>query len=291
MSKRRKPADTSAARSKPREVYVARPFQGLPDEPDWIALRELVPAASAPLRLAGAFAEEFPDRTVVLATVLPGAVPAMSRLDGQVFLAMQRHVQSGDVSRDLAVALECALRTELGEAVTIPGVPGRGPRLQDLLEPDPLVVTVHDGFEFWLVDPANIDPAVTATLQQANASIYPTVRLAAAGAAYWCRVPDKSHLRWVLPQEEDVALRALARLAAQGDLGLGEGTRFAGMFRALGLLIPVWDLPKDTPGADWEQPLAAFVKRYDEAVAGDEPLDAAQRRARQGLIGRQLTLR
>ena len=42
-----------------------------------------------------------------------------------------------------------------------------------------------------------------ASLERANASIYPTVRLAAAHAAYWCRVPDKSHVRWVLAEQED----------------------------------------------------------------------------------------
>lgn len=292
MSKRRRPAGSAPAKPpKPREVYVTRAFQGLPGEPDWIALRELVPAASAPLALAGEFAQRYGDRPVLLATVLPGAVPAMSRVDGQVLLALQRHVQSGDVSRDLAVALECALAVEPGQPVAVPALPGPGPRLQDVLDPRPLDVTVHEGFEFWLEDPAAADAAVTATLQQANASIFPTVRLAAAPAAYWCRVPDKSHLRWVLPQTEDEALAGLARLAALGDLGLGEGTRFAGMFRAHGLLIPVWDLPRPVPGPDWEEPLAAFAKRYDEAVASTEPLTAAQRRARQGLIGRQLTLR
>ena len=37
--------------------------------------------------------------------------------------------------------------------------------------------------------------------------------------------------------------------------------------------------------------MAEFAKRYAEAVADKEPLDAAGRRARQGLLGRQLTLR
>ena len=63
------------------------------------------------------------------------------------------------------------------------------------------------------------------------------------------------------------------------------------MFRAHGLLVPVWDLPRDPAAADWEAPLADFAKRYAEALADTDPLDAAGRRARQGLLGRQLTLR
>ena len=40
---------TAPKREKVRDIFVARPFEGLADEPEWIALRELVPAASAPL--------------------------------------------------------------------------------------------------------------------------------------------------------------------------------------------------------------------------------------------------
>ena len=138
---------------------------------------------------------------------------------------------------------------------------------------------------------AGEDPNVAASLERANASIYPTVRLAAARAAYWCQVPEKSHVRWVLPEDEDVALDALARLSATGGLLLGEGTKFAGMFRAHGLLVPVWDLPREPGAAEWEVPVADFAKRYADAVAVAEPLTPAERRARQGLLGRQITLR
>lgn len=295
MSKRRKnPRSAEQAapkRQKVRDIFVARPFEGLADEPEWVALRELVPAASAPLRLAPDLAAEHGDRTVILATVLPMAWPAMTRPDGRVFIGLQRHVQSGDVSRDLAVALLRALATEPGRTVSVPPLPGEGPRLQDVLADGPLDITLHEGFDFWLDDGAVDDPNVKASLERANSSIYPTKRLAAARAAYWCRVGAKSHVRWVLGDDEDAALNALSRLSAAGELVLGENTRFAGMFRAHGLLVPVWDLPAEPEAEEWEGPLAGFVKRYTEALAVTEPLDAAQRRSRQGLLGRQLTLR
>ena len=64
MSKRAKtPRGRSAdgeKRQKIRDVYVGRPFEGLADEPEWIALRELVPAASAP---AEAGAADWPSGT------------------------------------------------------------------------------------------------------------------------------------------------------------------------------------------------------------------------------------
>ena len=75
---------------------------------------------------------------------------------------------------------------------------------------------MHDGFEFWLDPDATDDPNVKASLERANAAIYPTVRLSAAPAAYWCRVPDRAHVRWVLTEDEDPALDALARLSAAG---------------------------------------------------------------------------
>ena len=115
------------------------------------------------------------------------AWPAMTKPDGRIFIGLQRHVQSGDVSRDLAVALLCALDTTPGQPVAVPALPGPGPRLQDVLADGPLDVTLHEGFEFWLDPDAADDPNVKASLERANASIYPTAKLAAAPAAYWCR--------------------------------------------------------------------------------------------------------
>jgi Family of unknown function (DUF5926) len=291
MSKRRNRPQGAPKREKIRDIFVARPFEGLADETEWIALRELVPAASAPLRLKPEIIAEYGDRPVTLSTVLPMAWPAMTRQDGRVFIGLQRHVQSGDVSRDLSVAILCALRTEPGETVAVPPLPGEGPRLQDILEDGPLEVTLHDGFEYWLDSEQAQDENVKASLERANSSIYPTVRMAAAHSAYWCRVPDKAHVRWVLPDEEDGALDALARLSAAGELVLGDDTKFAGMFRAHGRLVPVWDVPGEPEGADWEAPLADFVKRYNDTLGDKTPLDVAARRAKQGLVSRQLTLR
>jgi uncharacterized protein DUF5926 len=283
--------DDSAGRQRQRDVFVARPFAGLADEAEWVALRELVPAATAPLRLAPDLLAEYGERPVSVATVLPMAWPAMTRPDGRVLLGLQRHAHSGDASRDLAAALLRALRTPPGQSVSVPPLPGPGPRLADVLDDGPLDITVHEGFDFWLDMDASDDPNVKASLERANASIYPTVRLSAGRAAYWCRVPDKAHVRWVLPDDEDAALDALARLAAAGGLPLGDGTRFAGMFRAHGLLVPVWDLPSAPEAGEWEAPLAAFAGRYADALAVGQPLTPAERRSRQGLLGRQLTLR
>lgn len=276
---------------KVRDVFVARPFEGLADEAEWVALRELVPAATAPLQLSGEYAEKHGDRQVTLATILPMAWPALTKPDGRIFLGLQRHIRSGDVNRDLAVALLSALEGEPGMPVSVPALPGEGPRLADILADAPLEVTLHEGFDFWLDADQERDAEVTSSLEAANSSIYPTVRMDAARAAYWCRVPEKAHVRWVLPDAEEQALNALARLSAAGTLKLTDETKFAGMFRAHGLLVPVWDLPSAPEAAVWEEPLREFSARYDEAKTQDAPLTSAERRAKQGLFGRQLTLR
>ena len=49
-------ATRPAMAARPRHadtLLVDRPFRGLPSEPDWVALREIVPAATAPLALLG----------------------------------------------------------------------------------------------------------------------------------------------------------------------------------------------------------------------------------------------
>lgn len=268
-------------------ALVTRPFAGLRSECDWIALRELVPAGTSPLRLTG----EHASREVTLATVLPMALPALTRADGRILVGLQVSSSGDDVSREVADALLRALAAEPSSMLASEGLPGEGPRLQDLLADEPLQVTVHDDFGFWLdgSEPGSAD--VAASLEQANAAVMPTVRLTGVEAVYWCQLGDKAHLRWVLPHEEDVLLDALARLSAAGTLDLGAGTRYAGSFRAHGVLTPVWDLPRDAPASDWEAPAAAFADRLASALAAGGELTDAERRARAGLRGRQLTLR
>jgi hypothetical protein len=269
------------------DVAVARPFEGLPAECDWVAMRELVPSATAPLTLKDS------DREVTLATLLPLALPAIVRADGRVLLGLQVHARSGDVSRDVAHVLEQALAAEPGTMISTTGLPGPGPRLQDLLDgATPVEPAVHRDFAFWLEGSTSEDPEVAASMERANAAVVPTARLdQKLGSAYWCRIGEKAHLRWVMPYEEDALLDALARLGAAGSLHLGDDTRYAGSFRAHGLLVPVWDLPAGAPAGQWEEPAAELAGRLEEALGSDAPLSSAERRSRDGIRGRQLTLR
>jgi hypothetical protein len=266
-------------------AFVSRPFEGLAGECDVIALRELVPAATAPLTVPGT------DREVRLCTLLPMAAPAMVRDSGAIWLGLQVAHQYGDPARDLGAVLESALATEKAGIVGLTSAPGEGPRLQDLISNDSLDITVHDGFGYWIDDIEDQDESMVAALEQANDSANPTTRLHSVEAAYWTNVGTKEHLRWVMPHQEDELLTALARLHAAGQDSVADGSRFVGMFRAHGLLAPVWDLPVGTGADVLEDPAAKFAAALSDALAQGGDLSAEERSARAGLANRQVTIR
>ena len=270
----------------PAPTYVARPFAGLAGEADIIAMREIVPAATAPVKLREG------GRSVVLCSLLPGAAPALVRQDGTIWLGLQVQHSFGDPSRDLGAVLERALDAEPGEVVGLTTAPGEGNRLQDLLTDDAVQVTVHDGFDFWVADVDDPTGAVAASLEAANAAAHPSVRLESVDAAYWTDVTTKEHLRWVMPHDdEEQLLTGLARLHAAGKDSLVEGARLVGMFRTQGVLVPVWDLPLGTGAEVLETPAVRFAEDLTAAVADDRPLTPEERSARSGLANRQLTIR
>lgn len=272
------------------QTLVRRPFAGLPNETDWVALREIVPSATAPLTLRPEYAAPLEGRPVTLATVLPLAWPALVRTDGDVYVGLQTATSGGDASRDIADALLRAVESEPGTPVPF-GRAGEGPRLQDVLVDEPLDITVHSGFDFWLEGTGEQTADVTASMERASASVVPTARLSGVEAAYWCRIGPKEHLRWVMPHDEEPLLDALARLHARGEDGLGESTRLIGTFRAHGLLVPVWDLAPGTEADEVEEPAAAFAVRLAAALEDTADLTEPERRARAGLTNRQVTLR
>ena len=272
--------------------YVARPFEGLPGEPDWVAAYELLPAATATLTLkAGAVPEGSPE-TVTLASVLPMAWPALRRQGGEVLIASQSGSSSGDPSRDLAQALLTALAAEPGAPIQqLPRSTAETPRLQELIEADaPFEITVHEGFDFW-VDGQEVTGEAAASLERANESVVPTVAIAGTPSTYWCRIGDRTYIRHVLADDEDTATAALARLQAKGEANLDEERRLLGAFRAGGLLVPVWEVAPDSDPSEHESAVADFAARYATAAASTDELTAEERRARSGLLSRQVTLR
>ena len=278
-----------AARAAKR--VVTRPFEGLPSETDWVAMREFVPAATAPLTLKAKYAED--GQEVIVASVLPMAWPALKRDTGAVLVAMQTLTSSNDPSRDIAGSLLAALANAPGHPVeTVPPDAASGPRLQDVVNlRSPFELTVHESFDFWVEGAEDATGELAASLERAKQGATPTVKLPGVTSAYWSVAPSRNHVRWVMSHPEGALTDALARLQAAGELNLGDGTRYAGSFRALGLMVPVWDLPSDVTAPEIEGEVLGFEKRLNHALAVEEPLDSAERRARDGLLNRQVTLR
>ncbi|HEX4704650.1 MAG TPA: DUF5926 family protein [Pseudonocardiaceae bacterium] len=280
----------------PVDVAVGRPFEGLAGECELVALREFVPSATVALPLL------VPDaRAVTLATVLPMAAAGLVRSDGVAYVGMQVQTRSGDIGRDVARSIRWALTAEPGEVLSVVGPAEQDPenieRLVDLIDPKAeLSPELHADFSWWM--PADADEPtgeVALSLERANAAILPTDRLTADGvrAAYWVDAGERAHLRWVRPEPEEELLAALARLSVRGELDLGEGSRYAGSFRAHGVLVPVWDLDREMHAREWDEPAKALNDRLADAIGSlaDEPTTEAERRARDGLRGRQVTLR
>lgn len=268
-------------------AFVARPFEGLPFEADLICLRELVPAATASAKLKA----EFGGQEITITSLLPAAWQAWHREDGEILAGMQVPVSSTDASRDVAHGILAAVDAEPGTTVEATTEPGQGPRLQDILDTDhPFDIRVLETFEYWKLSEAETDSDVAAALEQANDSISPTEKLASVKSAYWTEMSGRTYVRWARPEGEDAIVDALASLQVEGlnDLG-GPGT-FLGYFRAHGIIVPVWELEFGTQVDDIEEPIAEFGKRLDTTMNSGESLSTEARRARSGIVARQLTI-
>lgn len=282
------------AQKKPSRVpFAARPFDGLPGETSWVAMREILPAATASI----SFSYDGTDHNATVATVLPLAWAGLHRADGQLFVATQSGAGSGDLSRDLAAALIATVDVQPGQPIPkTPQVTAETPRLQDLLTGEIARLELHDGFEFW-VGQDDLDEATARSLEDANAAINPTEALPTADSAYWCRIGERTYVRWVLPHDEDEATAALARLHAASRDTLGDGEddgRLLGAFRTCGLLVPVWEVDASRAPASYNDAMGALKERFEEALASvraGEALTDEERRARAGLVSRQITIR
>ncbi|WP_138997917.1 DUF5926 family protein [Rhodococcus zopfii] len=295
-----KPGSNRAAKLEQRRAEreaasssVTRPFEGLAAECDLVALREFVPSALVELPLA----TPVEGRTLIAATVLPGAVAALVRNEGDdvvAYVGLQLAAPGSDPAADLGAAIEWARTAEPGTSLQSAGADADTPRLQDLLVADAVPsITVHQDFNWWIPEGVEIAADVAHTVSHANDAIMPSARLSGDGlvGAWWVDAGEKAHLRWVRPEDEDALMVALSRVHAAGGLNVGEGSRFAGSFRTHGLLVPVFDLDPEKHPDEWIAPTLEFGARLDDALADDTPLTAAERRSRDGLRGRQVTLR
>lgn len=251
-------------------AFVARPFAGLTNEAGFVAMREILGAASmkATLNSGG---------EVTFATILPDQVAAMRTGSGRILIGMQTPTGTGDASRDLAAAVLAA--QELGNNEDLASAPMGGTnRLQDLLA-DVAPLQLHEQFDFWELPGEEIE--------HASHGIVPTALIAAD--IYWVAFPDRTVVRWVIADDEDAVLDALARLAAAGTLPINDNAKYLGAFRADGIMIPVWEVHGDAKSV--RSDVVALQERFIKSRGSTSPLTDVERRARSGVVGRNLTLR
>ncbi|MDO4910888.1 MAG: DUF5926 family protein [Corynebacterium sp.] len=261
-----------------------RPFGGFESEADLVALQVFVPAATVDAKLKSG-------TEVKLVTVLPGAVAALVREDGK-FVALQTNTGSQNPGRDLAYQFAWVENAKPGEQLNSSANDGTQPALTDIFEGigD---ITVEDNFDWWLPAGASqVDPQYRELLQRATDAIMPTQHVDAdvTGSAWWVDAGAKAHIRWVRTDDEEPLLKALARVGAAGDLHLGEDTKFAGVFRTHGLVVPVFDLDPTMGAEEFKAPLEAVAKKI-EAAFGDQELSPEERRYLENIKSRQVTIR
>lgn len=287
--KRYKVCHGKASRAARTPAPPARSFEGLALEGDLVALRDLVPAANFDITTTA----EYGSRTITVCTVLPGACAAQHFNDGQVRIGLQVMTKSDDVTRDVGATITAILDTEPGSTLAAPPLTGDRPRLQDVIDPaSSPQIRIFETFDFWQQDPDNPNDQLTHAIEHANQAITPTDKLLSVNSAYWCTLDGVPHLRWILPDDEERVLNALCRLhAARENTLADEDCKYLGAFRTHGLVVPVWQLPAGWTSEDTEDPAAAWYGRYQKALASDAPLTPDERRARGGIVSRQLTLR
>ena len=276
-------------------AFVPRPFEGLPFETDLVSLRELVPAATATAKLT----EEYGGDDVTFATLLPAAWQAMNRQDGVLMAGLQTPHSSPDPSRDLAAAILKVKEQGPGAYAEPNSNPGEGPRLQDILDTSvPFKVTVKETFDYWLPEEVDLpedsafsEEQLREGLEQANQRISPTEKLVSAEGCYWTEMAGRCYVRWAFTEPEDTVMDGLARLHAAGENNLGGLGKYLGCFRAHGIVIPVWELNENQTPDDVDAALGDFAKKLHAAMDETGSLTPEQRRAKSGVVSRQLTIR
>ncbi|MFY9190440.1 MAG: DUF5926 family protein [Lawsonella sp.] len=283
-----------AARAAERAALNVDPrvFRGVAAEYDLIAMREFVASATFPTTVTSPSG----DVEVHICTVLPGAIPALrfeEEFGGTRMVAVQSPTPSNNPAQDLAASIEWVLTAEPGENTRRVEATEDTPALTDYLSAEEAPqVTVHDNFNWWIPEDAELDAQMHKGINAANDAMMPSVRLEAdKGAAYWTNAGDKAHVRWVRPEEEDDIFRALVKVHAAGELTLGEGSRYAGMFRAHGRIVPVFDVEVDQPADIWQEALEQLGAAIDKVMGDKSPYTAEERKSRNLLNSRQITIR
>ncbi len=274
---------------RPPIPFVARPFEGLSKERELVAMREIIPCATMSARTNAELGEEEFD----FVTLLPDGAGALVRGDGRILVGLQTRFHSGDISHDLGAALSAAvkLKESGGEGVVQFDVRDPAPRLQELLD-DASVgdMEVLQDFQYWFDPTEPLDADMRSALEQNREDMVPTEEIPGVDGMYWCEM-NNNFVRYVVSVDEDDLYTALARLQASGDAVLGEGSQFVGAFRACGIGIPVFQVDPELAAGQFAVSGATLRDKLEAALENKQPLSDDERRARAGMVSRQVTIR
>lgn len=289
-SRRKKVANPAAlAEYRAPIPFVARPFEGLPREVELVAMREIIPCATLTARTNADHGSVDFD----FVTALPDGRGAMVRGDGRILVALQTRSNSGDLSHDAGAALLNAISAKQNGDEGLVDFDVRDPseRLQDILDPDSLgEMVLEENFAFWLNSDEDWDEATRRALEENHNEIIPTVKVEGVDGMYWCEM-NRNFVRYLSDVEESPLFDALARVQAAGKANLGEGSRFIEAFRACGIAIPVFELAEGVRAEDIVKEAGVLEEAIAAALKVKEPLTPEERRARQGMVSRQVTIR
>lgn len=288
---RRKKIDPSRRQNqRPPVPFVDRPFADLARERELVAMREIIPCAV----LSAKTTAEHGDVEFDFVTMLPDGAGAMVRGDGRIMVGLQTRFHSGDLSHDAGGALTAAIKLKADgeEGVASFDVRDPAPRLQDMLVNDDSQpeMELRADFEFWLDPTEEIDSDMAAALEQNRDDMVETSTVEGVEGMYWCAM-NNNFVRYVVMTDEDSLYTALARLQAAGQAVLGEDSKFVGAFRACGIGIPVFQVDPEATVEELQKPAAALEKALAKALKNTDPLTDQERRARAGMVSRQVTIR
>lgn len=286
-NRRKKVDPAKLANYRPPIPFVNRPFEGLAVERELVAMREIIPCATLPAKTNPKHGEvEFE-----FVTLLPDGAGAVVRTDGQILVGLQTRFHTGDLSHDLAAALLAAIALkDSGETgVAQFDVRDPAPRLQEVLgECSEMQIT--DSFEFWLDPTEETTPEREQALEQNREEMVPTQAIDGVEGMFWCSMHN-NFVRYVLDVDEDKLFTALARLQAAEEATLGPDSKFVGAFRACGIAIPVFQVSSELTVEELAEPAQQLAERLKKALAKRKALTPEERRARDGLVSRQVTVR
>lgn len=288
---RRKKVTNLANRPAPRAPipFVERPFEGLPVELELVAMREIIPCAVLSARTT----QEHGGIEFDLVTLVPDGQPAMVRGDGRILVGLQTRSSSGDLSHDAGAALLAAIAAKedgVEGAISI-DVREPAPRLQDLLDPKGFgSLELARDYGYWFNPEEELTAQMREALEQNRDEVVPTEAVPGVERMYWCQM-NRNFVRVLTDVDEYALFNALARLHVKGEAAMGEGSRFVGAFRACGVAIPVFELAEGVSSDDVASDAKIFEKALAAAVKVADPLSADERRARDGMVSRQVTIR